>query len=454
MEALTGIDVKARKELIERVAASALLSRSTRLKDLLLYLCTRVLDEGAQEIHELEVGHRVFGRDAQYDTIADNIVRVHASMLRKRLNEYFEHEGRDEPIVIEIPKGNYAPQFVERPHGRRRIFPAVAETFALAPAVGPDPLFIPSAPPPKAPPAQRPAWQFRIAVVLAVIFCGLSIYLFWIRRAPAPAAITGIGGQPEVRQFWSGIFPQSGSATVVLDDTSLDFYQQATGRPVSLAEYFDRSYLNDVEKNAAASHLDPALVYSQMLKRQSSFSYTTTIWKMAQLAVALHGAASVQFARDLTFRQVKSGNVVLLGDPQSNPWMQPFEPRLSIDWVYDATMQVYYPRDKNASASAQGQFRPVDEEKSPRAGYATISYLPNLSGSGNALLLTATGGSAMGVAVDFLSDEASMKALRARLPKDGNGFPHFEALLRTAPGSKELNSVQILICRPVTSSAH
>lgn len=454
MEVTIPTDLKGQKELVERIAASPLLSRSARLRDLFLYLCARVLDDGASDIHELEVGHRVFGREAHYDTIADNIVRVHASMLRKRLAEYFEHEGRDEDWMIQIPRGNYAPQFVERVPARRqqpRLEISVAEN---APAASqPDPASLPA---PVAALPWRGAWAPLVASLLAVLFCGLSIYLWVNSRAARQAYPDPFAGQPDVRQFWAGLFPQNGSAEVVLDDTSLDFFQQATGQPVSLAEYFDRSYLRSVQKNVAASRFDPALAYSLMLRRQSSYSYTTLMWTMAQIAAALHCSARPEFARDLTFRQVKAGNVVLLGDPQSNPWIQPFEPRVSIDWIMDPGLHVYYPRDKNAPESERDQFRPVGDDTNPRAGYATVAFLPNLSGTGNALLLTATGGSAMGVAMDFLNDEASMRALRARLHQNrGSGFPYFEALLKTARGSKELNSAQILISRPAgISSMH
>jgi hypothetical protein len=117
---LTQSDLKAKRELVVRVVASSGMSRSTRLRELFLYLCSCVLDDGVKDIHELEVGHKVFGRSAHYDTIADNIVRVHASMLRKRLNEFFETDGQNESFTIEIPKGNYAPLFIERPISRRR----------------------------------------------------------------------------------------------------------------------------------------------------------------------------------------------------------------------------------------------------------------------------------------------------------------------------------------------
>src|SRR6516225_9553340 len=104
-----------RRLLVERLAASTYFNKSARLRDLLVYLTERVLEDEAVEIHEQEVGFRVFGRARDYDTAADNIVRVHASMLRKRLDQYFVAEGATEPTVIEIPRGNYAPVFRERP---------------------------------------------------------------------------------------------------------------------------------------------------------------------------------------------------------------------------------------------------------------------------------------------------------------------------------------------------
>ena len=41
-----------RRLLVKQVAGSPYLSRSSRLRDMFVYLCTRVLDESADEIHE------------------------------------------------------------------------------------------------------------------------------------------------------------------------------------------------------------------------------------------------------------------------------------------------------------------------------------------------------------------------------------------------------------------
>jgi hypothetical protein len=416
-----------------------------------------VLDEGAQDIHELEVGHKVFGRPEQYDTTADNIVRVHASMLRKRLNEFFDNEGLNESYVIVIPRGNYAPLFIERAAASTKNDQAETQGHELlllpaAPELEPGNLTsVAHAPEP----SRSPAWALYLVSILAILFCGLSIFLFF--RGNGPRSISNrkeVTDQPTVRLFWAGLFPESASAEVVLDDASLDFYVEATGRPVALAEYFDRSYLASVDKSAVPSKLDPGLVHSMMLRRQSAFANSATTWKVAQIADELHSAATIQFARDLTFRQIKTGNVILLGNQLSNPWIQSFGPHLSLEWALDPETHSYYPQDKTQPESARNQFRSPAVEGNAHAGYATISYLSNPSGNGNVLILSATGGSALGVAMDFLSDETSMIQLRSRLPKSPNSaFPYFDALLIAEKGSKGLNSAKLAICRPPTTIA-
>jgi hypothetical protein len=56
--------MEGRRLLIERVVSSSYINRSARLRDLLIYLTDRVLDDETLEIHEQEVGYRVFGRAA------------------------------------------------------------------------------------------------------------------------------------------------------------------------------------------------------------------------------------------------------------------------------------------------------------------------------------------------------------------------------------------------------
>ncbi len=190
-----------------------------------------------------------------------------------------------------------------------------------------------------------------------------------------------------------------------------------------------------------------ALCMLSCLRRQSNFAGVALVSRLTQTAGALGSTANVQFARDFSFRQVKSGNIVLLGTRQSNPWIQPFDSSLALRWKFDPALGINYPIDRTAGSAELNKFQP-DEEGTSHDGYAGIAFLPNLGGTGSVLIVSGSGGAALGAALDFLNDEASMSQLRARLnPKAKDVFPYFEVLLKVAKGGSLPKFTTIVLCR-------
>ncbi len=410
----------ARGQLVERIAQSRYIAKSVRLHDLLVYLCDRVINEGADEIHEQEVGHAVFERPKDYDTALDNIVRVHASTLRKRLEQFFSEEGLDEPIVIELPKGNYAPVFRERT-------PVVAVAAPVAPLpVVVDPLPIEE-------PRPRRDVRFLVTAALALVFAIWTCVLLLWRPAPVPVATAPLPGA--VRDFWSGVFVRGQKADIVLDDAALGLYEELDGRPIALSEYFDRSYQRRLS--------DKPELKAVILKRQSSYASVSLLAGFSHMAAAMGSDWAPRFARDYAFRDLKSNRAILLGNSRSNPWIEPFESKLGVRWVYDSASGVYYPVDSwNGSKALQ----PGSEHPD---GYASIALLPNAGGTGSIVIISGTGGAAISAAGAFLQDGNGMAELRAKLPAGKSGeFPYFEALLKSPSRSRLPKDAEILICRP------
>jgi len=60
---------------------------------------------------EQHIGNALFHKPSDYSPLEDSSVRVHVRQLRLKLHEYFNEDGRNEPIILEIPKGSYAPVF-------------------------------------------------------------------------------------------------------------------------------------------------------------------------------------------------------------------------------------------------------------------------------------------------------------------------------------------------------
>jgi hypothetical protein len=446
IETLSSNDLQARRELVGRVVSSSAICKSARLRDLFLYLCHRALDDSAKDIHELELGHKVFGRTEHYDTIADNIVRVHASLLRKRLAEYFDTEGAKEPVIVEIPRGNYAPIF-----RKREVRAEAGESLIREPRstlLEPSDASLSSLATEQTRNSSGSIWKLRSLTAMTLGFAFLSV-LFFVRDREHSSAAAGnpLSTGATVHQFWSAIFSQGAPTQVVLDDASLDFYQEATGRPVTLAEYFDRSYQRPMEQAAIPAHLDPGLVHEFLSRRQSNFADINLAGSLAQTASAFGSGANIQFARDFSFRQLKSGDVILLGTRQSNPWIQPFDPLLAVRWKYDPPRESYYPSDIT-TPSDPDKFRSSVDGGKTHDGYASIAFLPNLGGTGNVLIIMGSGGAAVNAALAFLTNEASMKQLRSRLNSPSQPtFPNFEALIRIEKGDSLSRSGTVVLAR-------
>jgi len=56
----------------------------------------------------------VLGRDPDFNSDKDAVVRVHASRMRQALDTYYSGDGASDPVVISVPKGSYVPAFVHR----------------------------------------------------------------------------------------------------------------------------------------------------------------------------------------------------------------------------------------------------------------------------------------------------------------------------------------------------
>ncbi len=103
-----------REDLIRRVETSKSFEKSPRLRAFLSYVCQCALNEQPESATEQQIGIHVFNRTPGYNPSEDNVVRSQARLLRWKLEQYFAGEGKDEPLIISIPKGQYLPIFEER----------------------------------------------------------------------------------------------------------------------------------------------------------------------------------------------------------------------------------------------------------------------------------------------------------------------------------------------------
>src|SRR5205807_5054619 len=100
---------------VDKLINSHSLRGSESLCKLLRYLAEHSLDHPGLALKEYQIATEVLGRPPGFDPQSDSTVRVQAGRLRVKLAEYYAHEGLDDPILVEVPKGSYALTFAPRP---------------------------------------------------------------------------------------------------------------------------------------------------------------------------------------------------------------------------------------------------------------------------------------------------------------------------------------------------
>lgn len=97
-----------------RILRSTGFQSSPGLRRFLEHVVSKTIQGLSHEIKEYEIAVEVLGKASDYDPRLDTTVRVQAHRLREKLEEYYAHEGADDDIIIELPKGHYVPQFSRR----------------------------------------------------------------------------------------------------------------------------------------------------------------------------------------------------------------------------------------------------------------------------------------------------------------------------------------------------
>ncbi len=111
------VSLNTRSEEIQSCLAQILSSKEFSSKEkncqLLKFLVEETLAGRADQLKQYTIGTSILNRPPDFNPDLDPIVRILAGRLRRSLKSYYEQEGRDDTIRIDIPKGSYIPIFFD-----------------------------------------------------------------------------------------------------------------------------------------------------------------------------------------------------------------------------------------------------------------------------------------------------------------------------------------------------
>ena len=307
------IDVEQRSadprwQLVERISATEPFRKSPRFRDLLHYLAERALNgANADDLTERAIGQAVFGKSADYSPTEDSTVRVHVRQLRLKLHEYFDTAGRQERVILEVPKGGFMPVFQEVPRPDQTA-PPTAHQPNLERVTTTE--------------TRRPLWLVPFLVSAVLILGATSALLF----CKLEAAATEKAAPWPISMLVSPTAP----TTIVTADANYTILNILLQRYRSLPEYLDQSHSEAVNlkgSNPGEHNLADYISGSSL----TSSADAVVSAKLASTFGAFHGQVSVRSARDLRPRDFDSGNFIIIGSATSNPWASMFQNQLNFE---------------------------------------------------------------------------------------------------------------------------
>jgi len=397
--------------LVSRILCSALFRKSRKLATFLQFICEQQQMGKADSINEQRIGTEVFGRNEGYHMGEDSIVRSQARFLRLRLQEYFATEGKDEPIILTIPKGSYVPEF----HLRELPAESVQAVATLVSHIG----YAASTPSDNessdSPPKRSSFWIYVAAGFGAVVCLALGIG-WWLRGEEHRHA-----GVPVEVRFWASIFDSQRTTILVPADSSLVLMDELIGNEITLSDYMNRKYRSTVPPP------EMTRIWNQLLTSQ----YTNVVdlrlvSALERLPEVDHSKTQVRFARDVSLSELKQNNVILIGSTRANPWVDLFSSAGRFRVGYDSKTHTNLVENRNPG---QGEKARYDEaaDSAGHLAYGVISYLPSLDGESSSLLIGGTSKAGTETASEFLLSPRFITFLHS-LDK-GGALPHFEILL-------------------------
>ena len=317
-------------EQLEKVLQSRTLQNSENLKAFLRFVVEKTLADEDVQLKEYTIATEVFGRKSDYDPRIDSVVRVQAGRLRTKLQEYYTVEGKNDQIVIDLPKGHYHPVF-NCPHAEsgQEISRAGARTTDELSSNGHPALSIAES----QPQVGRVLARFSVRLVVLVlggliILLSVAVVALYSSNRELQRQARNLDSSLNTEDFkavWSQFVNDPDSPLLVLSNPTLfRFLNEAD--PVSLARRSlqmtpeqTRSLLDAPEFKGQYNGGDsPRLIPS--LGMYTGMGEAVGVYRLTDLMRSSNKTVQLRQSRHVSAADLKYRNVILLGSIYVNEW--------------------------------------------------------------------------------------------------------------------------------------
>jgi hypothetical protein len=360
--------------LVQRITASEEFRRAEQLRNILQFVTRSALLNPGKALSEIDIAVGVLNRPQNFDPAYDNIVRAQISHLRKRLADYFESEGRDEAVVLTIPRGSYLPVFSPAPARSAtstRVDSIQAEERKTSPGAEAGSR------------SARAVWKrlhFGLTIVFALAFLIVSFAYWRTWSSKVPVSNKDAGLSPFVRD----LARFNGDVIIVIPDTSFAILQTIVGKNIPLSEYVRQDFPED-EITALKDQELRSVIQSDYSFRSTSVNEaligTDFLESLRQAGVH----AVIRYARDIHVEDLNQNNSILIGGPNSDPWGRLFSEQKNFLHVDDLTKDTHFFENRHRLAGEQASYENI--YSNPEIAYVDVTLTQNALQTGYVLMI-------------------------------------------------------------------
>jgi hypothetical protein len=408
---------------LERVLSSKHFIHAPMKRRFLRLVCEFYLDGRANELNEYLIGREVFERDDTYNPAADPIVRVGAHDVRKKLELYYEGEGANDEIRLEMPVGSYEPVFVK----------------AKAPPTEPAETSRPSV----VRPAQttRPEINKPLLVLGAccVVLLAATTFLWWSNRG-LEQQITQANAMADGSSYgavWQPFFKGDEQTLVVLSNPPVYRFTNPVDPQVAVEHSVG---LTDAQVNDASHTLRDNLILKQKRALRlvlSNDDYTGMgeaigLYRITDLFRSTGRTILLKQSRTASAEDLKNHNVILLGSAWANEWSGKLALREDFYCGSNSTIE-----NRQPSSGEALEYRPEFDSKSGdlQVDYALITVKPNISLQDTIMVLAGIHSEGTEAAAEYVTTRSYINDLNQKLQQlatQSSPPRYYQALLKVS----------------------
>lgn len=430
------------QQTLEALLGSKYFSHSPQKRKFLRLICDFYLSDRVRELNEYLLGRDVFNRGANYHPADDPIVRVVAHDVRKKLEMYYQHEGLDDAIRLQIPIGSYEPQFARRQSQRLETAPALppASTEIMAAEAAPAEMMIvgaPSAEVVAAGPNRLWTWALGGGVILltaALVFFAFSNRE--LRRQMQAAEARQI--QPLSNAVWEPFLKKTDPTLLVLSNplscliVAGNDPQAQVKRSIELsaAQAAELTRFAQASRSQAISSITPNPRLILSLDTFTGVGEAVGLYRLTDLFRSADRSLILKQSRTVSAEDLKHHDVILLGGFLSNDWSG----RLPVteDFVHTigATIENRHPQPGEELVYHPGFSQQTGDLVED---YALITVKPNILYENTVMVLAGCHSAGTEAAAEFVTSKNYLQAFTERLRQMGGsaGAPkYYQALLK------------------------